>query len=906
MGDLLTTIRVDGVSRLIEPVSRRLESGGASVCIRAVCELSGGMILGEGDTGKSTYAKMLCEEARRFGPSVLVLLRKRSLAFDLPEVKTGETATIVFDGLDEFPECARDLVDLAEGLDPRKCHLWVTSRAVDAAAVVCESVRFEKIYRLSAFRKKDVCEIADAAGLSGADFLEAVSAQSLDGFIEKPGGAVLLLQLFARGQLDASSRADLMETIARACVAETRDGHVVKGRVGSFATSDLMNAASWIAACLCLSRSEALWTGAEHERPAHDLCLSDVPGLSRSHALIDELLLRRIFEPLTDSRLRISYSGMASYLAGRWLARNVPVKKLIAKIGRRDLLPIVEEIVWATIFDSDYGMPFVRSRPELFTACRNLIERVGFETYLNWMTENAKSFETSRTEFSYGIPRCGVPLAGFGEFAKYLVSWLKGDPQGARKTLTAAGLLVCCRYDESVTADVLVSVLERILARKVRIDPEVISMLLVVACGTSRPPALERLRPYYERTIRKASFLRESEFGLDLMKLFDYSNWIVNERPQRFDACDEDEIEDGVEDLEEDVLTEREVAALLRETVDRDQIGRLREMEHWRGLPYQSLASYFENFFQGSADQVFEDFDRLLCLLQIDFCRGIRRIMSFAKEYKYEVAAFIEWVDIRHLEFFRSSAHHIPPFASKKMIELLRDRRINYRYFHDDLIVYLKRNIDASFGKISEQGDDEFEKFEKSLQDDEFGDDDLKEDEVLLTPADLSKLAARPAKPVKAEVVAVTPAVERKLQAGVCENVVKGVAEAVRNKGGRPRKADHATDAMTQKEVAIMFGPSCTESKVNNWERFDRSGGKVGSMPPSAEYKGHPVSYSADLRKFPTPENKAILAAIIERYKSTAAVKDGIRHKADLHFKNAETAFRGRGGIQTELAKGRG
>ncbi len=102
-----------------------------------------------------------------------------------------------------------------------------------------------------------------------------------------------------------------------------------------------------------------------------------------------------------------------------------------------------------------------------------------------------------------------------------------------------------------------------------------------------------------------------------------------------------------------------------------------------------------------------------------------------------------------------------------------------------------------------------------------------------------------------------------------------------------------------------MFGPSCTESKVNNWERFDRSGGKVGSMPPSAEYKGHPVSYSADLRKFPTPENKAILAAIIERYKSTAAVKDGIRHKADLHFKSAETAFRGRGGIQTELAKGR-
>lgn len=157
-------------------------------------------------------------------------------------------------------------------------------------------------------------------------------------------------------------------------------------------------------------------------------------------------------------------------------------------------------------------------------------------------------------------------------------------------------------------------------------------------------------------------------------------------------------------------------------------------------------------------------------------------------------------------------------------------------------------------------------------------------------------------KPAEVKIVAIEESVK--------EALGKEVAKAVKNKGGRPRKAERAADTMTQKEVAIMFntacgGDVCNESMVSNWESFARTEGRRGATPPEGVYGGRAVAYTADLRKHPTPENKAILAAIIERFRSTRAVKDGIKNAQTTHYKSEESLHRMRGGTQAELARNR-
>lgn len=148
------------------------------------------------------------------------------------------------------------------------------------------------------------------------------------------------------------------------------------------------------------------------------------------------------------------------------------------------------------------------------------------------------------------------------------------------------------------------------------------------------------------------------------------------------------------------------------------------------------------------------------------------------------------------------------------------------------------------------------------------------------------------------------------IEESVKEALGKEVAKAVKNKGGRPRKKGRAADYMTQKEVAVMFnaacgGEVCNESKVSNWESFARTEGRRGSTPPEGMYGGRAVVYTADLREHPTPENKAILAAIIERFRSTRAVKDGIKNAQKIRYKSEESLHRMRGGMQAELARRR-
>jgi len=140
----------------IKPVERKLCLAGRSYSLRQALVRKGGLIIGEGDTGKSTYVQMLCEAAARRGgrKPLLVKLRTRP-TLTVPDVSEGEVQTIVWDGLDEFPECARDIIDLTADLDPERYHVWVTSRPCNAASVVAASPLLEDVYHLVPFAEDD-------------------------------------------------------------------------------------------------------------------------------------------------------------------------------------------------------------------------------------------------------------------------------------------------------------------------------------------------------------------------------------------------------------------------------------------------------------------------------------------------------------------------------------------------------------------------------------------------------------------------------------------------------------------------------------------------------------------------------------------------------------------------------
>ena len=877
MGDLLTTLRVGGENRQIRLVERTLANGGRSFTMRQALRLAGGLILGEGDTGKSTYARMLAELAKENGPVELVPLRRRSATASPPPVRDGEIATVIFDGLDEYPEAVRDIVDFAESLDPDRFHVWVTSRACDAASRLAESIRFEQIYRLSEMTREDILDIADAAGLDGYDFLEAVERLGVGGFLDKPGGAILLLQLFANGRLDGSRATDVMETTALAFAAETRDGHTLSAQSLAIPPERLVDAASWIAAALQIGERGAIWLGAKTECPEEDLAFDDLPLCDFTREELAEALGRRLFEPLTPERLRLSYSQMPMYLAGRWIARRVPK----GKVAVFDIYSIAA----AAAIKPDVGLDFIGRHPEAFLGCHELIRKFGFKPMLDAIL--------SRHDDSDGYVYSNFnELSGMDDFAEYLLGIVESRKFSAKHFDVLSRMLSGCRpkdIDRSVSA--IVDALLR--NRKITVWAlDFVCESLVEICGTERPKAIDRLRPLYDRYGRLCEEDRPNACYA-LMKLFDYPGWLVAKKrglvwepPLRemHSRNDGEEIAD--------VPTESEVERSLAGEPSVQHLEWLINVEDLRGLRYGALRRHFDAVFSLSSEELLDSPQMFGCAVAYDPARGLRLIVSLMPE---RWCVNLQWTADDEREEIIDKCETL-----SRVLEIAYGIR---SFSPDSLNLAESKRL---YGLLRDFGRSPLKNFTGDVHDRIDQLDDTEEGDGAVSDLDrlreLSDACRIKVEPVAAKIVAVEDAAR--------EEIAAEVAKAVKNKGGRPRKSERAADAMTQKEVAIMFntacgGEVCNESMVSNWESFTRTEGRRGATPPEGMYGGRAVVYTADLRKHPTPENKAILAAIIERFRSTRAVKDGIKSAQTTHYKSEESLHRMRGGMQAELARRR-
>jgi len=1002
MGDLLTTIRVGGVTRPIRPIPRNLRIGRLSFGLRQVCDRSGGLILGEGDTGKSTYVRMLTEEARCLGPTQLIPLRRRTLDLRCPDLKDGEVATIILDGLDEYPECVRDIVDFAEGVDPEKCRVWVTSRSGDAAAQLCESLRFEDIYHLETFTHDDVRKIAASSGIDAETFVGTVLGLHLETFLAKPGGAVLLMQLYANGRLDGLSRIELMESIMRGFAGETRDGHAFAATSDETDEKDILESTCWIAACLTLTGKAAVWTGPESECPQTDIPFGKLPEGTFSRNVFRVALQRRLFEPLTGQRFRLSYSEMPAFLSGRWLAKNVTrrqFEKLVPADDDSLTAAQAAVVAWTSCYEPSWGTRWIGIRPESFLACHELIRTFGVGRYFDALLERYRGGDYCRNPRDMFEGRMS-DLSGFEEFAAEMISRLERKDQPEDAYDLAALLLSSCRCDADETAGVLV---DCILHH--RFDALVLSRMtgaVRAQCCVRTPACVGRLWPLY-RSLSGATELCTRLTRANLAYCLDRGEWValhaeahadvrmefeservLTERqvqellltgeddaphPVAEDEADEqpadenDDVPFTVEELygdidelivsdyyrelgsrwEGDGATEDDVDfddALLGEDDRYSYLQRIFESQARRGLNYRSVGRFFrERLVEGSA-QIFGIPRLLLYAIVFEPRRYLGMVVKLVRSEHQAVWDFFRWVE--RTDEFRKIATAVQEMEAEDVVDLLAffwqtdapGASVMTRVLKDRLWTDPSRKVVERLRGISQwmteprleqrqllmdmfgedvAGDEAEDVFGSDSDEPVFKAEDLADDlesildgeeDGVVTLEALAELTSVKPEPVKAVVVGVASAVKSEFTAEIGTAVKESVAAAVRNKGGRPRKEGRDPNALSQAQVAAAFGEPCTVNKVDQWERYLRSEGKRGTRPPSAEYKGRIVTYSPDLRNFPTPENKLILSALIAEYQSTHRVKSALKEKT-VHCRSEETRFRARGGVQAELARKR-
>ena len=167
-------------------------------------------------------------------------------------------------------------------------------------------------------------------------------------------------------------------------------------------------------------------------------------------------------------------------------------------------------------------------------------------------------------------------------------------------------------------------------------------------------------------------------------------------------------------------------------------------------------------------------------------------------------------------------------------------------------------------------------------------DDKAEQNKAQINAPDLSCLAKEVIteirkQPLDARLVDVAPSAGKPLRA------------AMKDPGGRPKKKSGGTKIATQGETAISFGAPCTESKIANWEAYERTNGQRGSRPFGFITKdGERIIYSAELRTNPTPDNGKRLTALIAEFQSRHRIKEAIGEKAH-HFKSPETLAKASG-----------
>ena len=354
----------------------------------------GGIIVGEGDCGKSFFMRMFDHRIPSGCVSCFVALRdyndNESGSIDAKVkacVESGvndakcERVYVLIDGLDERP----NLLGLVRRLVRRhfnsnKVSIWIATRKIDEMEVFQSEFPELQWYKLAPFKEADVKALARDEGIDGDVFVDGARESRVSDICSKPGGCKSCIRVYKRKGNAFGDAIDLLWEVSLDLCSEHRDGRSASAEFSALKHTgeELLDAASWLATALILQGKQSLHCGDLDSLPKECLPLRSWMTHRYDRGVVTEVLRTRLFEPFGQFRLRFSVPRLPYYLAARWLTANVSGANLKSLLITRagTLSHEVENVIaWMEVLKPGFATPLIKDFPELILGSAKTLKK---------------------------------------------------------------------------------------------------------------------------------------------------------------------------------------------------------------------------------------------------------------------------------------------------------------------------------------------------------------------------------------------------------------------------------------------------------------------------------------------------------------------------------------------------
>jgi len=362
------------------------------------------VLLGEAGIGKTTELRTVVANADADDGMEIVRLdlgeygSEESLQrglFDDPVVGewiAGDHCLVIsLDGLDEaLLETPRikSVIDRGfRGLDANRLQLRITCRTGAWPETLTQSLRdlfgheAVGVYELVCLRRSDIVAAAQAEQIDDDEFLSLIEDRGAGPLAVNPTSLKLLLRLYLETQSLPGSLVELYERGLRVLCATSQERSDRSGPP-AFTDAQLLEVASRIAAIAVLTRRNAVYTGAEVDRPDTDVPEPDIVGgqeavSGTSFDITPEVVHRSLthtglFSSRGPNRLGFAHRTYGEFLAARYVHKanlsNVQLQSLFFVLEEDPprLIPQVHEVAaWLGSMDATVFARIVDGEPEV-------------------------------------------------------------------------------------------------------------------------------------------------------------------------------------------------------------------------------------------------------------------------------------------------------------------------------------------------------------------------------------------------------------------------------------------------------------------------------------------------------------------------------------------------------------
>jgi len=379
-------IPLDGNGLLL--ISESFRKYTSLINLEEFAKLFGAILLAEGGMGKSVLMQQLKKQFFN-GQAHLVELGRywgdpAGLREDITSfVQTGannSASAIIFDGFDEAVDLSGVVLRLIHDI-PKTSTIWIASRDVAAIRSIQSELPQLKTYNLAPLSEQNIKDLAFDNDLDGDDFLKAVYRQGIAGICAKPLGCELAISVFRDNGLAGVSQRDLWHKGIRRLCDETPSATKRLRSPSPYHLDQIIECSAWIALCLALSESTAIWVDEQSHCPRQCINISSLALDKFSLELIRATLERGVFTPLGDGRIRFTHSVYRDYLAAYGLTVFIPPthwKQLLLNADRSGIFQQRTGIAaWLASFNQGFLEELSGIQPELLLASMDTVQAVG-------------------------------------------------------------------------------------------------------------------------------------------------------------------------------------------------------------------------------------------------------------------------------------------------------------------------------------------------------------------------------------------------------------------------------------------------------------------------------------------------------------------------------------------------